>query len=82
MRYEVYSKDGMIGVAASRKRALAIVPRFGTFAILEKEGKFSYPHSGMSGKDGVCYRHSMLLYPPGTVCRMVTKDEFLRESLA
>lgn len=82
MRFEVHTKDGLIGVRTSRKQALLLAPRFGKFAILEKHTKHAYPHGGMSGNDGVCYRHVMLLYPPGAVCRMVSPEQFIRESLA
>lgn len=87
MRYEVYSINGLHGVARTQSKALAIasdlpVNTGGRFGILVKERKNSYPHSGIGGRDGVAYRHTMLLYPAGALCKKVTYDEWLKEVLS
>ena len=86
MRYEVYSINGLVGVAPSLKKAMAFTDLPANtgekFGILVKERKFSYPHSGIAGANGIATRATMLLYPPGAKCRMVTYEEFLAEVLA
>lgn len=82
MRFEVYSKDGFCGFERSLLKAHRITKRIeGPFAILVKERKHSYPHTGISGKDGISYRATMLLYPPDAKCKQWKADEWLQNSL-
>ena len=85
MRYEVYSINGLQGVAKSLKAAMRLTDlpanTRGKFGILVKERKHSYPHSGIGGSGGVATRHTMLLYPPGATCRMLTYEGWLAEVL-
>ena len=87
MRYEVYTINGLHGVSTSRIKAMALasdVPANcnGNAGILIKERKFSYPHSGIQVKNGVSVRHTMLLYPSGSLCKQYTYEEWLKEVLA
>ena len=85
MRYEVYSINGLQGVAYSLKGAMKLTDlpanTRGKFGILVKERKHSYPHSGIGGANGIAMRHTMLLYPPGATCKMLTYKEWLKEVL-
>jgi hypothetical protein len=83
MRYEVYTINGLEGTAKSYKKAMTLIQDLpvntgGKFGILVKRGKFSYPHQGYMGKDGICYQSTMLLYPPNTKCKMWTPEEYLQ----
>ena len=83
MRFEVYTAEGLRAVARTQSRALAAAGAFpGKFGILVKERKNAYPHSGIGGSNGVAYRHTMLLYPAGALCKQVTYSEWLKEVLA
>ena len=86
MRYEVYTINGLHGVANSRKRAFQLASDLpancnGNAGILEKERKYSYPHSGIQIRNGMAVRHTMLLYPPGSVCKQYHYEEWLKEVL-
>ena len=83
-RYEVYTINGLHGVAPSVKRAFQLASDIpancdGNAGILIKERKFAYPHSGIQVKHGVGVRHTMLLYPPGSKCKQYTYEEWLAE---
>ena len=87
MRYEVYTINGLQGVASSLKQALAIASALpsnchGNAGILEKQRKNQYPHGGIQIKNGVAIRHTMLLYPPGALCKQYTYEEWLKEVLS
>ena len=86
MRYEVYSINGLQGVARTLKRAMKLTDlpanTGGKFVILIKERKNSCANAGISGQNGIAYRHTMLLYPKGALCKQYTAEEWLKESLA
>lgn len=86
MRYEIQTINGLQGVASSLKQAIAIARDTpancnGNAAILVKERKHGYPISGIQVQHGELMRHTMLLYPPNTKCRMYTAGEWVRECL-
>lgn len=82
MFYTVYAPDDhIVGRACSLKRALALLPPTGKFCILRRQQKNSVVDSGYSGEDGKLYRHTMLLYPKGALCKQWTPEEYLRDSL-
>jgi hypothetical protein len=86
MRYEVYTINGLHGVARGYKGVMALVSSGlpvntgGKFAVLIKERKNAYPHSGMQGERGSVYKHTMLLYPPNAKCKQYTPEEYLAEA--
>ncbi len=87
MRYEVYTINGLHGVSNSRKGAFTLASDLpanckGNAGILQKERKNAYPHGGIQIKNGMAVRHTMLLYPAGSVCRQYTYNEWLKEVLA
>lgn len=79
MIHVVYGPNGKIGRAKSYSKALRLRPSSGPFVIIVQERKFSYPHSGYAGMDGVIYQSTMLLYPPNAKCRQVHWRDFVTE---
>lgn len=76
MRHEVYTINGLAGVARSYKSAMLLVPRSGPFVILAKDRKNSYPHQGYRGQNGITYQSTMLLYPPDAKCQMWKPEDY------
>lgn len=83
MWYKVHTSDGLMHVEKTENAAIEAGNKTGKkFVIFRHFSKASHPHIASVLEGGFVTRQSMLLYPKGSVCKMYTPAEYLKEVFA